>query len=66
MTDQVEVNTEKPKIKTKMDHLKNPLFIKNSKDPVNGQFVKSIWLLKNMKEIKYKKNRITQVYQYFL
>ncbi len=44
----------------------NPIFIANSTDPLNGKIVKEIRLKKQMKDTKYKKDRIKYdiVWQY--
>lgn len=38
--------------------LKNPIFIANSTDPLNGKFVKEIRAQKIMKDTQFKQNRI--------
>ena len=50
-----------------MDNIKNPIFIKNSTDPISGNFVKEIRVMKVMKDTEHKKNRIKydMVWQYY-
>jgi hypothetical protein len=40
-----------------MEHIKNPLFIKNCTDPNNGKLVREIKLEKHMKDTVNKKDR---------
>ena len=50
----------------KLDQLKNPIFIANSTDPLNGKYVKEIRAEKHMKDTQFKKDRIKYdlVWQY--
>lgn len=52
------LNNKYYNIITKMDHIKNPVFIENSKDPFNGKFVKKIWLFKKTKLGRTKRDLI--------
>lgn len=44
--------------KSSLLNLKNPVFIANSTDPLNGKFVKEIRVQKIMKDTQFKQNRI--------
>jgi hypothetical protein len=50
-----------------MDKLKNPIFINNCTDPLNGKMVKEIRVLKHMKDTQFKTDRIKydMVWQYY-
>jgi len=60
-TEQNSTNKNPPRpIQTKSSllNLKNPVFIANSTDPLNGKFVKEIRVQKIMKDTQFKQNRI--------
>jgi len=50
-----------------MDHLKNPVFIQNITDPLNGKCVKEIRVKKQMKDTQFKTDRIKydMIWQYY-
>jgi hypothetical protein len=54
-----EQNQLKPnQTKQSLLNLKNPIFMANSVDPLNGKFVKEIRAQKIMKDTQFKQNRI--------
>ena len=50
-----------------MDNLKNPVFIQNITDPINGKKVKEIRVKHQMKDTQYKTDRFKydMVWQYY-
>jgi hypothetical protein len=58
-SNQSKLTQHKPtQIKSSLLSLKNPVFIANSIDPLNGKFVKEIRAQKIMKDTQFKQNRI--------
>jgi hypothetical protein len=53
---QTQIKPNQPK--QSLLNLKNPIFIANSIDPLNGKFVKEIRAQKIMKDTQFKQNRI--------
>ena len=50
-----------------MDQLKNPVFINNIRDPINGKSVKEIRVKKQMKDTQFKTDRFKydMIWQYY-